>query len=121
MNSARVLLAAARIAASSMGKAAVVARAEAERRAKEAAFTRKRAREALEHVAYLVGKDKSKSRERPLVVEAPPGNAVDGPSEVSARLNAVGLREKERVNPSNGWQHTPNKLVNGGEENIGPQ
>lgn len=60
---AKVLLAAARIAAVSMSKAAVAARAEAERRAKEAAFTRKRAREALEHVAYLVAKEKLKKKE----------------------------------------------------------
>lgn len=118
-DSARVLLAAAKIAALSMGKAAVAARGEAERRVKEAAYTRKRAREALEHVAYLVGKEKAKRRERPLMVVEASGNTVDGPSEVSARLNAVGLREKERVNPNNGLQHTQNKL--GGEENLGPQ
>lgn len=111
-DSARVLLAAARFSAFSMGKAAVSARNEAERRAKEAAYTRKRAREALEHVAYLVGKEKAKRRDRPLVLEIS-GNSVDGPSEVSARLNAVGLREKERVNLDKGLQNL------GGEENLG--
>ncbi|KAJ9180383.1 hypothetical protein P3X46_008636 [Hevea brasiliensis] len=54
---ATVLLCAAKIAASSMAKAVIVARTEAERRVREAAVCRKRAREALEHVA-LVAKRK---------------------------------------------------------------
>ncbi|KDP23337.1 hypothetical protein JCGZ_23170 [Jatropha curcas] len=54
---ATVLLCAAKIAACSMAKAVVVARAEAERRVREAAVCRKRAREALENVA-LVAKRK---------------------------------------------------------------
>ncbi|XAR52756.1 hypothetical protein NMG60_11020989 [Bertholletia excelsa] len=127
---AKVLLAAARIAANSMSKAALVARAEAERRVKEAAFTRKRAREGLEHVAFLVAKEKVKRKESSSVEVSGSANAtardrygqyqravnpinlgtqqnrignqrvvdgVDGANEVSARLNAVGLREKERV------------------------
>nr|GMD43841.1 S-antigen protein [Ipomoea batatas] len=64
---ARVLLAAARIAATSMSKAAMAARTEAERRAKEAAFTRKRAREALEHVTHLAAKEKVRRKEVLLV------------------------------------------------------
>ncbi|KAK4802854.1 hypothetical protein SAY86_001057 [Trapa natans] len=52
-DSAKVLVAAARIAAATMSKAAHTARIEAERRVKEAALARKRAREALERVAYL--------------------------------------------------------------------
>lgn len=64
---ARVLLAAARIAATSMSKAATAARTEAERRAKEAAFTRKRAREALEHVTHLAAKEKVRRKEILLV------------------------------------------------------
>lgn len=58
MQSARVLVAAARIAASSMTKAAAAARIDAERRCKEASLARKKAREALERVAYLVAKEK---------------------------------------------------------------
>ncbi|KAM7481861.1 hypothetical protein LguiB_006444 [Lonicera macranthoides] len=134
-NSARILLAAARIAAMSMGKAAVAARAEAERRAKEASFTRKRAREALEHVACLVNKEKLKKKDNlsgevsgsgklgqqgnggGAAVSAvnaeqnnPVGNRsiverVDGSSEVLAALNAVELKERERlevmINPQN--------------------
>ncbi|CAI9781718.1 unnamed protein product [Fraxinus pennsylvanica] len=73
---AKILLAAAKIAAASMAKAAVAARAEAERRAKEAAFTRKRAREALEHVAYLVVKEKVRKKEAALLISP----EVSGPS-----------------------------------------
>ncbi|KAL3538344.1 hypothetical protein ACH5RR_001710 [Cinchona calisaya] len=110
-----------------MSKAAVAARVEAERRAKEAAFTRKRAREALEHVVYLVAKEKLKKKEgstgivpgvlRPVgggkggVVVANvsrnngDGNGngngnverVDGSSDVLAALNAVELRERRKM------------------------
>ncbi|PIN14839.1 hypothetical protein CDL12_12525 [Handroanthus impetiginosus] len=62
-DAAKKLLAAATIASTSMNKAAVVAKLEAEKRAKEAACTRKRAREALEHVAYLVMKEKLRKKE----------------------------------------------------------
>ncbi|CAA2959486.1 uncharacterized protein LOC111411774 [Olea europaea subsp. europaea] len=68
---AKTLLAAAKIAAASMSKAAVAARVEAERRAKEAAFTRKRAREALEHVAYLVVREKVRKKESALSISPP--------------------------------------------------
>ncbi|XP_004304929.1 PREDICTED: uncharacterized protein LOC101298152 [Fragaria vesca subsp. vesca] len=50
---AAVLLCAATIAASSMSKAVAVARAEAERRVREAANARKRAREALDRFVIL--------------------------------------------------------------------
>ncbi|KAI9123340.1 hypothetical protein K1719_006229 [Acacia pycnantha] len=56
--SARVLVAGARIAASSMTKAAAAARIDAERRCKESALARKKAREALELVNYLAAKEK---------------------------------------------------------------
>lgn len=61
-DSAKVLVAAARIASVSMSKAATVARVEAERRVKEAALARKRARESLERVAYLTLKYKDFSQ-----------------------------------------------------------
>ncbi|KAI4335109.1 hypothetical protein L6164_013787 [Bauhinia variegata] len=64
IESAKVLVAAARIAAASMCKAAAAARIDAERRAKEAALARKKAREALEHVAYIVAKEKGVSTEQ---------------------------------------------------------
>ncbi|XP_061361804.1 uncharacterized protein LOC133305558 [Gastrolobium bilobum] len=57
VQSAKVLVAAARIAATSMSKAAAAARFDAERRAKEAAAARKKAREALEQLASIVAKE----------------------------------------------------------------
>ncbi|KAL9248444.1 hypothetical protein AKJ16_DCAP00546, partial [Drosera capensis] len=54
---AKVLVAAARIAADSMRKAAGLARVEAERRVKEAAVARKRAREALERIVQLSARE----------------------------------------------------------------
>ncbi|KAH6783221.1 hypothetical protein C2S52_008180 [Perilla frutescens var. hirtella] len=65
-DAAKMLLAAAKIASTSMNKAAVAQKAEAERRVKEAAFTRKRAKEALEHVAHLVIKEKARRKEAAL-------------------------------------------------------
>ncbi|XP_019052140.1 PREDICTED: uncharacterized protein LOC104590888 [Nelumbo nucifera] len=70
--SAKVLLASARIAAVSMSKAAAAARIEAEKRVKEAALTKKRAREALERVAFLVGKEKERGKEMTLVPRSVP-------------------------------------------------
>ena len=64
--SAKVLVAAARIAATSMSKAAAAARIDAERRVKEAALARKKAREALEHVAYIIAKEKKDTEQRAL-------------------------------------------------------
>lgn len=58
VGAARLLLAAAKIAAMSMNKAEVAASMEAERRSKEAAYTKKRAREALDHVVKLMVKEK---------------------------------------------------------------
>uniref|UniRef100_A0A5B6YQ91 Uncharacterized protein n=2 Tax=Davidia involucrata TaxID=16924 RepID=A0A5B6YQ91_DAVIN len=140
---ARVLLAAARIAAVSMSKAAVAARTEAERRAKEAALTRKRAREALEHVSFLVAKEKLKRKELPTGVSGP-GNVgvaatpaavqnrignqrgadgVAGAAEVLASLNAVELREREishgiRVREQNAGSGPPNNgMAMGVEDN----
>ncbi|KAG5240871.1 zinc finger protein [Salix suchowensis] len=57
-DSARALVAAAKIAAVSMTKAAAMAKVEAEKRVKEATFAKKRAREALEGLAYLAAKEK---------------------------------------------------------------
>ncbi|KAE8683380.1 Ribosomal protein L3 plastid isoform 1 [Hibiscus syriacus] len=54
---AKALLAASKITAVSMTKAAAVAKLEAERRVKEATLAKKRAKEALERLALLVRKD----------------------------------------------------------------
>eukprot|EP00268_Persea_americana_P013156 TRINITY_DN15737_c0_g1_i1.p1 TRINITY_DN15737_c0_g1~~TRINITY_DN15737_c0_g1_i1.p1 ORF type:complete len:338 (-),score=73.47 TRINITY_DN15737_c0_g1_i1:505-1518(-) len=58
LKSAKALLAAARIAAASMNRAANLARLEAEKKVKEAAFARKRARDALENVAAVACREK---------------------------------------------------------------
>ncbi|ESR32473.1 hypothetical protein CICLE_v10005819mg [Citrus x clementina] len=58
VGSAKALVAAAKIAALSMSKAAAVARVEAERRVKEAALAKKRAREALERLLNLAAEEK---------------------------------------------------------------
>lgn len=88
---ARVLLAAARIAADSVGKAAAGARAEAEKRVKEAAVAKRRAKEAIEE---LVGKKKEKLMVGGVrnnnSINSNNGVNVDG--SVLAAFNAVDLR-----------------------------
>lgn len=54
VRSAKVLVTAARIAANAMRRAAAAARLEAERRAVEAVVARKKAIEALDHLANLM-------------------------------------------------------------------
>lgn len=104
MKAAKVLLAAAKIAAGTVNKAALAARLEAERRAKEAAFTRKRAREALEHVAYLTARDKLQKKD---VLQLPSnaqasgcGNLINRGSNqcLSMVVAAVPLEEENVVN-----------------------
>lgn len=75
-----VLLCAAKIASASMGKAVIVARADAERKVREAAMARKRAREALEHVGYVLARERVRRKEE----------------EVSGSGN-IGIKEKERI------------------------
>ncbi|KAJ1418732.1 hypothetical protein SESBI_15669 [Sesbania bispinosa] len=70
VQAAKVLVAAARIAAASMTKAAAAARFDAERRAKEAAVARKKAREALEHLANIIAKEQEASTEEQRGVSA---------------------------------------------------
>lgn len=62
--SAKVLLAAARIASALMNKAATVARVDAERKIKEAQLAKKRAREALERVAYLASQEEEEEKNK---------------------------------------------------------
>ncbi|KAA8536690.1 hypothetical protein F0562_029168 [Nyssa sinensis] len=88
---ARVFLAAASIAAVSMTKAEVAARAEAERRAKEAAFTRKRAREALEHVAFLMAKEKLKHKELSVGASGSGNVVIQGNTRKGGTTNSVGV------------------------------
>ncbi|KAK9076914.1 hypothetical protein SSX86_005249 [Deinandra increscens subsp. villosa] len=122
-NAARLLLAAGKIASMSMSKAEVAAAMEAERRSKEAAYTKKRAREALDHVVRLMGKEKRNAVESGrkivhlssnnnnnnnsnnnsnsvvavmppvVVVDANVVNKVDDSNEVLKALNAVELKD----------------------------
>ncbi|KAL2338864.1 hypothetical protein Fmac_013310 [Flemingia macrophylla] len=70
VRSAKVLVAAARIAAISMSKAAAAARFDAERRAREAAVARKRAKEALEHLAEVLASEQTEQNEQSGVASA---------------------------------------------------
>nr|GEZ04252.1 hypothetical protein [Tanacetum cinerariifolium] len=67
---ARLLLCAGKIAANSMSIAEVAAGMEADRRAKEAAFTKKRAREALDHVVKLMAIEKKKNSKKLIVASS---------------------------------------------------
>ncbi|XP_056165403.1 uncharacterized protein LOC115687472 [Syzygium oleosum] len=93
--SAKALVAAAKIACATMSKAAAIARVEAERRVKEAALARKRAREALERVAFLTLKEK----ERDLKVGV---------------ANGVGFAPEHKVKP----RVVENEKVNQGVDGI---
>lgn len=102
--SAAALLAAAKISFDSMSKAASLAKLEAEKRVKEANFTRKRAKEALDHVAFM--SEKSENEGNGMMGFGENGNMivgnvgernlfdrVDNSSAVLAAFNAVELRE----------------------------
>ncbi|RAL52725.1 unnamed protein product [Cuscuta campestris] len=103
-SAARILFAASRIAATSMSAAAASARDNAEKKVKEAAFSRKRAREALEHVSYMAAAEERMRRNEVLLVQrgimggigsnsvvvrnqVENMDNVDKPSEVVAALN----------------------------------
>ncbi|KAL3651425.1 hypothetical protein CASFOL_004427 [Castilleja foliolosa] len=108
-DAARKLLAAAKIASASMNKAAAASKAEAERRAKEAAYTKKKAKESLEYVAHLVTKIRKKEIEgggpgiqpvgcrNGIGANVLSGRPVNGSNQVLAALNAVGLKENGNV------------------------
>ncbi|XWS38872.1 hypothetical protein CRYUN_Cryun18bG0000600 [Craigia yunnanensis] len=96
---AKALLAAAKIAAASMNKAAAVARVEAERRVKEATLAKKRAKEALDRLAFLARKDndrlksslvgipKSKADAASAAIADPKTNALSLPSPLPEKGN----------------------------------
>ncbi|CAH1418769.1 unnamed protein product [Lactuca virosa] len=100
-DAARLLVTAAEISSLSMSKAEVVAVAEAERRAKEASYTRKRAREALDHVVYLMENEKKKNINGNKVVAMPMmdvrinnnNNKVVAANQVSEAFKSVVLKE----------------------------
>ncbi|XP_071739089.1 uncharacterized protein [Rutidosis leptorrhynchoides] len=92
IGAARLLLAAAKIAAMSMNKAEVVAAMEAERRCKDASYTKKQAREALDHVVKLF-KSNNNSYKKVINVANVVNDKMDASSEVLNELNAVELKE----------------------------
>ncbi|XP_051147156.1 uncharacterized protein LOC127262494 [Andrographis paniculata] len=116
--SVTILLAAAKIAYASMSRAAVVAKEEADRRAKEAALARKRAKEALEHVAYLLMRENMRREAAPAAPGGAGGNlgyagvgfntaarinnGITGADVLSAVRNGISSPSvvAERVNPA---------------------
>ena len=86
---AKVLLAAARIAAISMNKAAAVARENAERRVRDAALARKRAKEAIDHVMALSARFSGNKRRETAAVEAPPVPVAAKAPNVKLEKNGV--------------------------------
>lgn len=93
-DAARLLLCAGKIAANSMSKAEVAAGMEADRRAKESAFTKKRAREALDHVVKLMAIDKKKNNKKLIV-------ASSGFSTKVNYSNSVAVVKDKKVDESN--------------------
>ncbi|KAL8541957.1 hypothetical protein ACS0TY_002991 [Phlomoides rotata] len=115
-DAATKLLAAAKIASVSMNKAAVAAKAEAERRAKEAAYARKRAKEALEHVAHLVMKEKLSKREATLAL-ARPGAGFSGiGTNGGYSAPAVKIDRETNVNASSSNRNGSVALFNASEK-----
>lgn len=126
-----MLLCAAKIASASMSKAVHAARAEAERRVKEAALARKRAREALDHLALLVHNRAGKAVRKDV--------AAEGSAEVSGSANQKDKDKDNNKTPVvtnshgketfNGFAsprqkpaapESPNKKINNGELRPAP-
>ncbi|KAM6597697.1 hypothetical protein CsatA_008221 [Cannabis sativa] len=110
---ALVLLCAAKISAASMTKAVIVARAEAERRVREAALARKRAKEALDNLATLFSSRGEKamrkdvvgdgsavvsgSRKNPLAQNSQVGKAFNGFTPRPPRQNPANLGSSQPI------------------------
>ncbi|KAG7653666.1 hypothetical protein ISN44_As01g009050 [Arabidopsis suecica] len=86
----QAFLCAAKIAASSMNKAVMAAKCDADRRGREAALAKKRAREALEHVVMLDAKEKARS-----VVPKLKEASVDQKPKLSPASNGGTVKETE--------------------------
>nr|BAF02078.1 hypothetical protein [Arabidopsis thaliana] len=107
-------LCAAKIAASSMNKAVMTAKCETDRRGKEAALAKKRAREALEQVVMLDAKEKARSVV-PKLKEAP----VDQKPKLSPASNGATVKETESSDTTTTPTTTTTKN-NGGTEKQNP-
>lgn len=89
---------AAKIAASSMNKAVIYTKSEAERRGKEASLAKRRAREAMEHVVMLDAKEKA----RPVIpklkeasVELSANRVIDQKPKLSPASNGTLVKQTE--------------------------
>ncbi|XP_072984249.1 uncharacterized protein [Typha latifolia] len=90
LDSAKVLLAASTLAAASMNRAMVSARLEAERKAKEAALSRKRAKESIEKFISISKKEREKTNAvKGSGKAAPAAEVVDTPKKKMARPNSA--------------------------------
>ncbi|KAL5981676.1 hypothetical protein ACLOJK_015739 [Asimina triloba] len=114
--SAKVLLAAARVSAASMGRALAVARMEVDRKVKEAAAARKRAREALERVEWIALMEKNKNLQG-LPTTAPEAEQKKRPKANSAVAAAVAAQKRIQDSKLGGFStsaigfHTPLAVV----------
>ncbi|KDO43435.1 hypothetical protein CISIN_1g025319mg [Citrus sinensis] len=106
--SAAMVLCAAKIASSSMAKAVTVARNEAEKKVRDAALARKKAREALERVGVLITKISNQNNNNNKNNNNKDGGSVVQASGSESFFNAVAKKEslsQDFINTS----QTPNK------------
>ncbi|KAH9670281.1 dna-binding protein [Citrus sinensis] len=106
--SAAIVLCAAKIASSSMAKAVTVARNEAEKKVRDAALARKKAREALERVGVLITKNSNQNNNNNKNNNNKDSGSVLQASGSESFFNAVAKKEslsQDFINTS----QTPNK------------
>lgn len=116
---AKIFLAAARIAACSINKAAAVAKVDAERRVKEAAVARKRAKEAIDHVMGLsarMSRRNPNSNPNPVSNGVMMGRANNGVGAPPADITNVGRPSLNGLVAVAGLLG-PSHLQNGGSAN----
>ncbi|KAF6167154.1 hypothetical protein GIB67_029792 [Kingdonia uniflora] len=105
---ARVLVAATKLAALSMCKAAIFARVEADRRAKEAALARKKAKEALQQASFLPTKVKEKGKSS----NAQFKSLVNGFEQGQSSVSGIGVEKSKSY--VNGVEHQTKKSKGNG-------
>ncbi|KAL1225495.1 hypothetical protein V5N11_003414 [Cardamine amara subsp. amara] len=113
---------AAKIAASSMNKAVSFTKSEAERRSKEAALAKKRAREALEHVVMLDAKEKARlviPKLKEASVELSANRVIDQKPKLSPASNGAVVKQTETSATTTTTNATTSKN-NGGTEKQNP-
>ncbi|KAH7513584.1 hypothetical protein ACOSP7_007824 [Xanthoceras sorbifolium] len=98
VGSAKALVASAKIAAFSMSKAAAVARVEAERKVKEAALAKKRAREALERLLYMAADEKERDLKKVKSINAKHGGDKSSNGLHSLSTAAAGRLQRQGSN-----------------------